>query len=207
MISLYQGIDMRTETLDCRGMACPNPVLKTKELIEKNDIGRVTVIVDNAAAQENVNRFLARFGFSVDVREKSGTFEVTGTRGESQECQVVEEAISTRKIVVLLGTETLGRGDDGLGRKLVLNFLLTLKEMGPDLWRLVLVNGGVKLATEGSEALSSLQELEKEGVRVLVCGTCLNHFGLLEKKEVGETTNMLDIVTAMQLSDKVISLT
>jgi hypothetical protein len=35
----------------------------------------------------------------------------------------------------------------------------------------------------------------------------LNHFGLLEKKQVGETTNMLDIVTALQLADKVISIT
>jgi selenium metabolism protein YedF len=198
---------MRTETLDCRGMTCPNPVLKTKELIEKNDIGQVTVIVDNLAAQENVNRFLSRFGFSVDVRERGGNFEVTGTKNESEPCLITEESTETRKIVVLLGTETLGRGDDELGRKLVLNFLLTLKEMGPDLWRLVLVNGGVKLSVEGADALASLQELEQGGVRVLVCGTCLNHFGLLEKKRVGETTNMLDIVTAMQLSDKVISLT
>jgi hypothetical protein len=41
----------------------------------------------------------------------------------------------------------------------------------------------------------------------MVCGTCLNHFQLLEQKQVGETTNMLDIVTAMQLADKVITLT
>ena len=40
-----------------------------------------------------------------------------------------------------------------------------------------------------------------------MCGTCLNHFKLLEAKQVGETTNMLDIVTAMQLADKVITLT
>jgi selenium metabolism protein YedF len=188
-------------------MTCPNPVLKTKELIEKNYIGRLTVIVDNLAAQENVNRFLTRFGFSVDVRESGNSFEVTGTKTDSEPCLVTEESAETRKIVVLLGTETLGQGDDGLGRKLVLNFLLTLKEMGPDLWRLMLVNGGVKLAVEGADALPSLQTLEDAGVRVMVCGTCLNHFGLLEKKKVGETTNMLDIVTAMQLSDKVISLT
>jgi intracellular sulfur oxidation DsrE/DsrF family protein len=55
--------------------------------------------------------------------------------------------------------------------------------------------------------LASLQELEQEGVMVLVCGTCLNHFQVLEQKKVGETTNMLDIVTHMQLADKVISFT
>jgi intracellular sulfur oxidation DsrE/DsrF family protein len=55
--------------------------------------------------------------------------------------------------------------------------------------------------------MADLQELEKKGVMVLVCGTCLNHFHLLEQKQVGETTNMLDIVTHMQLADKVVSLT
>ena len=91
--------------------------------------------------------------------------------------------------------------------KLMANFLATLKELGEELWRLVLVNAGVKFAIEGSEQLVVLQALDTHPSRVLVCGTCLNHFQLLEAKQAGETTNMLDIVTAMQLADKVITLT
>jgi selenium metabolism protein YedF len=87
----------------------------------------------------------------------------------------------------------------------MVNFLRTLKEMGDELWRLVFVNNGVKLTIDGSEVLDDLRQYEKEGVLILVCGTCLNHFNLLEKKKIGETTNMLDIVTAMQLADKVVS--
>ena len=49
-------------------------------------------------------------------------------------------------------------------------------------------------------------ELETEGLTILVCGTCLDHFDLLARKQVGQTTNMLDIVTAMQLADKVINI-
>jgi selenium metabolism protein YedF len=90
--------------------------------------------------------------------------------------------------------------------KLMVNFLRTLKEMGSELWRLVFVNNGVKLTIDGSEVLDNLKEYEEEGLKILVCGTCLNHFKLLEKKQVGETTNMLDIITAMQLADKVISI-
>ncbi len=51
-----------------------------------------------------------------------------------------------------------------------------------------------------------MQEYAEEGLQILVCGTCLTYFNLLEKKKVGETTNMLDIVTAMQLADKVINI-
>ena len=87
----------------------------------------------------------------------------------------------------------------------MLNFLKTLKEMGSQLWRLVFLNSGVKLTIEGAESLPLIQELAGQGVSVLVCGTCLNHFGLLEQKKVGETTNMLDIVTSLQVADKVIS--
>ncbi len=80
------------------------------------------------------------------------------------------------------------------------------KEMGPDLWRLVFVNNGVKLTVQGSELLSELKQLQDSGLQILVCGTCLTHFDPLEHKQVGETTNMLDIVTAMQLADKVINI-
>jgi selenium metabolism protein YedF len=120
---------------------------------------------------------------------------------------VPEAGEAPRKILVLMGADRLGRGDDLLGAKLIGNFIATLKEMGPELWCVVLLNAGVKLAVAGSEVLAGLQNLEHSGVRLLVCGTCLNHFQLLEAKQVGETTNMLDIVTAMQLADKVITLT
>lgn len=195
--------------LDCRGLACPNPVLKTKEMIDQGDVGELTVLVDNPAAKENVARFLARSGFEVTMHEEAGTFSVTGSRGvpEPGPRQVEKPEHAAQRILVLIGTDRMGTGDDVLGRKLITNFIGTLQEMGQELWCLVLLNAGVKLSVAGSDVLASLQELEKQGVMVLVCGTCLNHFQLLEKKQVGETTNMLDIVTHMQMADKVISLT
>ena len=113
---------------------------------------------------------------------------------------------AARKILVMVGTDRLGHGDDALGAGLLFNFLKTLKEMGSDLWRLVFVNNGVKLTAVGAEAVPVLQDLAASGVSILVCGTCLNHFQLLEEKEVGETTNMLDIVTSLQVADSVINI-
>ena len=201
---------MVEESIDCRGLACPNPVLKTKDLVDRGDVDKLTVLVDNVAAKENVSRFLGRSGFQVETEGTDGFFSVTGCRLEEAACEIfVPEATAEaeQKIMVLVGNNHMGKGDDELGEKLMVNFISTLKEMGPSLWRLVLLNGGVKLAVEGSEVLPTLQELEKEGIKILVCGTCLNHFGLLEQKQVGETTNMLDIVTSMQLAERVISLT
>jgi selenium metabolism protein YedF len=201
---------MAEERIDCRGLACPSPVLKTKELVDRGDVDKLTVLVDNIAAKENVSRFLGRSGFQVDAEETDGFLSVTGSRPEDATCQIfVPEATAEaeQKIMVLVGNNLMGKGDDELGKKLMGNFIGTLKEMGPSLWRLVFLNSGVKLAVEGAEVLPTLQELEKDGIHILVCGTCLNHFELLEQKQVGETTNMLDIVTSMQLASRVISLT
>jgi selenium metabolism protein YedF len=204
-----RSVSMSTE-LDCRGLACPAPVLQTKQALEKENPVLIKVIVDNEAARQNVTRFLEHQHFQVSAEKLGSDFHVTGKR--PGEVPAPEKAVPEqpepehKKIMVMVATNSMGRGDDELGAKLMVNFLKTLKEMGPDLWRLVFVNDGVKMTVEGSDVLPVLKDLEGDGVHILVCGTCLNHFNLLEKKKVGETTNMLDIVTAMQLADSVINI-
>ncbi len=193
--------------IDCRGLACPAPVLKTKEAIEKAGLTEITVIVDNEAAKENVSRFLKTKNFSPSVREQGGAFYISGSLGK--EIAVQEDAASqkesgTQKIFMMVTSNTLGHGDDELGKRLMVNFIKTAKEMD-DLWQIVFMNSGVKLTLDISDAYNDLIALEESGVRVLSCGTCLSHFNLLDKKRAGETTNMLDIVTSMQVADKVIT--
>lgn len=196
--------------LDCRGLACPAPVLKTKQKIESEGLSEISVIVDNPASKENVSRFLGSQKFDVSVEQRGPNYYVTGKRGTAgavSEAAVAPQAdTEKRKIMVMIATDRMGYGDDVLGKLLLISFIKTLAEMGDELWRLVFVNNGVKLTIGGSEVLDVLKAYEKEGLTILVCGTCLNHFNLLDKKEVGVTTNMLDIVTAMQLADKVINI-
>ncbi len=198
---------MATE-IDARGLSCPAPVLLTKKAIENNAPDVLTVIVDNEASRQNVIRFLESRQFNASIEQKGSEFHIRATRGDISDAtaQRTSESLASQKIMVVVSSNCIGHGDDELGAKLMLNFLKTLKEMGEELWLMAYLNNGVKLAIEGAETLPILQELEKSGVRILVCGTCLSHFNLLEKKRVGETTNMLDIVTAMQLADKVIQI-
>jgi selenium metabolism protein YedF len=201
------------ETIDCRGLACPQPVLKTRDHIQQTDAVEFAVRVDNDAAVQNVARMLTSQGFSHTITGQDPDFLVTAHQsgepaGPPPEpvCQTpVQAAPGARRHVVFVGSDRMGLGDDDLGRGLMKNFLLTLKEMGPELWRLVFVNSGVKLCLDDAETLGTIQDLVGRGVSVLVCGTCLNHFGLSDRKAVGETTNMLDVVTSLQVADKVIS--
>ena len=204
--------------IDARGLSCPAPVLLTKNTIETEKTEQVRIILDNEASGQNVSRFLSSKNFSVSMDKQGDDIIVTGTvreGGISKEedapviCDIFEkdhQQKQNKKIMVMISSNCLGRGDDELGGKLVINFIKTLKEMGNELWRLVFVNSGVKLTIENADTLDDLIELEKNAIKILVCGTCLDHFKLLEKKRVGETTNMLDIVTSMQLSDKVINI-
>lgn len=195
--------------IDARGLPCPAPVLQTKAALENEGATAVEVMVDNAASQQNVQRFLESKGFTATLEQQGDNFLVKAhleTSTAAGPAPAPGAAAEQKKIVVFCTTDRIGFGDDELGQKLMVSFIKTVKEMGPDLWHLIFVNNGVKLTIVGSPVLEDLQGYEKKGLKILVCGTCLDHFKLLEKKQVGETTNMLDIVTAMQLADQVISL-
>ncbi len=193
-------------TKNCSGLACPQPVMETRDIITSNPGEPVEIIVDNEAARQNVTRFLESQGYGVTVETESERKIIV--RGEPGACVIeaveASKGPDTHKIVVFIPADCLGEGEPELGAKLMLNFLKTLPEFGKDLWRIILVNSGVKLASSDSNTLPVLKALENSGVSILVCGTCLEYYGLIEKKGVGQTTNMLDIVTSMHLATKVV---
>ena len=211
MAIILNNMESALKLLNCRGMACPQPVIRSRELVDAGT-AELEVLVDNEPAAENVERFLRGRGYAVDrAKEGDGLWRLTARAGEGAAVGANPVRAETASglgreagTLVLITTESLGRGDEGLGEKLMPNVLATLPELGSRLWRLVLLNGGVKLAARPGPALEALQSLAQSGVSVLVCGTCLAHYGLLEAKAVGETSNMLDIVTSLDLADKII---
>jgi selenium metabolism protein YedF len=200
-------------TLDARGLACPAPVLLVKDCLDKENRESLTVLVDNEASKENVGRFLATHGYLVMTSVDNSDFRLLAKQKEGGKERVEEEVpqkgatdkAELEKVLVLVTSDQLGRGDGVLSAKLMINFIKTLAEMAENLWQLVFINAGVKLTVTTSPVLTELQKYENAGVIVLACGTCLEHFQLTQEKQVGTTTNMLDIVTAMQLADKVIT--
>jgi len=191
--------------VDARGLACPQPVLNTKKALEEIGEGVVKVIVNNTTAKDNVKRFAESQGCSVEIEEKGGDFYLTVVKGEVPEAEKKpEEAIG--KDVILICTDTLGTGDKRLGEILMKAFLNTLVDTEPKPAKLVFMNNGVKLTTEGSEVLDALEALEKKGVEIFSCGTCLDYYRLKEKLQIGEATNMFDTVKSLVGAAKVIGI-
>lgn len=231
--------------LDCRSMLCPQPVVQCKIQLEKTPLDAFKVIVDNRAALENVQRFLHKREYCVNVEQISDDeWELivhsvcasgidkpaNNTRAQANNRVIAQEdsapfankeasapssyastlpippcdANGEREIktVVYITSESVGNKNDELGMKLMESFLSTLPNM--TVWHIILLYDAVRMATSVGKNLQHLQHLEAEGTKILVCGACLNHHNLINQLQVGELTNMLDVMSVLDLADKVI---
>jgi selenium metabolism protein YedF len=187
------------DTIDVRDLSCPEPVIRTKKALENSEDGKLIVILNSSEGSQNVQRFAKSQGCSVKASEKDGIFKLEINKGPQAEekCPVVTS-------VILIASDQLGTGDEALGQLLITSFINALPESKNKPSKMLFINRGVILTTEGSRVLDTLQQLEAEGVQIFSCGTCLNHYQLKEKLKVGKVTNMYDIVDSLQTAEKVI---
>ena len=189
--------------VDCRGMACPLPVVNAKKAAESLNPGDTLIVrVDNEIAVQNLQRFAEHMGFAAKG-EKLGDEEFTVTMAIGGEAKAEPEiacAVDARKkgMLVVLSANTMGTGDEKLGKALMKAFVFALTRQDTLPETVLCYNTGAFLTCEGADTLEDLKLLESEGVTVLTCGTCLDFYGLKEKLAVGGVTNMYDIVERME---------
>ena len=204
------------KTVNAIGEVCPIPVVMTKKAIkELGGEGRLKTLVDNETAVENLKKLAAQKGFEVEVKKADdGNFEVcfdisakayaAFSEGKAEDEHYECAPSYKKKKVVVIGSDKMGAGDDELGAILIKGFIFAISEQEelPD--TILFYNGGAKLTCEGSESLEDIKNLEKAGVSIMTCGTCLNHYGLSEKLAVGSVTNMYVIAETMTGADLII---
>jgi len=191
--------------IDCRGLACPQPVITTKQALDQLKEGKLMVIVDNASSCNNVERFVHSQGCSVEIKEEGQDFylHIQKTGGKDRE-KVVQLDEKIKKVVVYINSHLLGGGDETLGSFLMKVFLKTLLDLDTQPSRLILVNSGVQLAAEDSKVLETLKLLSEKGVEIVCCGTCIDYYELKEKMKIGMISNMYDIIQSMLEADRVL---
>lgn len=211
--------------IDARGKQCPIPVVETKKVlahVRPGDI--IETAVDNEIAVQNLEKMAVQKKLAFSHRTEGERHYVVSlsmtaeggkdrdTNGENTsgaEAAGEKEEFLCRpcvqgETVVVLSSDKMGEGDEALGKVLMKGFIyaLTSQEILPD--TVLLYNSGAKLSVEGSDSLEDLKLLESQGVEILTCGTCLNHYGLTEKLAAGSVTNMYDICHKMMSAAKVI---
>ena len=198
--------------IDCKGMACPQPVVNAKKAAERLNSGDVlTVLVDNEIAVQNLTRFAEHKGFGVSAEKKADReyaviMTISGAVAEKNKEEEIACVMDSRRkgMLVVLSGNVMGTGDPKLGTSLMKAFVfaLTKQDQLPD--TILCYNTGASLTCEGADTLEDLKLLESEGVTILTCGTCLDFYGLKEKLAVGGVTNMYDIVVRMESAAQII---
>ena len=168
----------------------------------------MTVLVDNRTAVENLTRLGNSAGMSVTSGESgSGLFVRLTGEGKIVENPVIACPSTGNGYAVFIGKDAVGAGDPALGTSLMKMALYTLAQGDSVPAHILFMNDGVKLpAGEEQQVIDSLMTLTEKGSIVLVCGTCLNFYGIADRLKVGTVSNMYDILSTMQRADKVITL-
>jgi len=188
-------------TIDCRNMPCPAPVITVKRALEQ--YGEVQVQLDNGAPRENVTRLAVNRGYEVQEQLRDNDCILTITSGTKIKNEVAATSDDT---VFLITSDRLGDGPDELGHLLMKNLIFTLLESRNMPTHMLFLNSGVRLTTEGSDVLEALDKLAGMGVEILSCGLCLDFLEIKDKLCSGSTTNMLTTVETILSTTKVIRL-
>lgn len=194
-----------SRVVDARGLACPLPVVNTKNEMKTMKEGEVVeVLVDNEIAVQNLTKFANVRNHGVQAEKLAeNAYRVVITAGKAADAAEAPEeeevCIPSAKTsnVVVLSSNLMGTGDEALGKTLMKAFVFALTKQDTFPKTILLYNSGAFLSCEGSDSLEDLKLLEAEGVQIFTCGTCLNFYGLSEKLAVGSVTNMYDIVEMM----------
>lgn len=204
--------------IDAKGKECPTPVIMAKKEIDGGNDNFV-VEVDNKIAVQNLQKLANSQGFISNLEEGNNLFkvyfskssDVINSKEECEDCNEISNGSEeNRKNLgtwsVFIGKEIIGAGDEDLGKSLMKMYFYTVAE-GDDLPKSVLfMNGGVKVPTLNEQAIEHLKDLEEKGVEILVCGACLNFYGLEGNLKAGKISNMYDITNRMKEASKVITL-
>lgn len=114
--------------------------------------------------------------------------------------------MSATDTVIMISRNGMGEADQVLQHKMIGTYLKLLDEHNLLPAAICFYTEGVHLAMEGSPVFEVLQSLEKKGVRLILCSTCLNYYNMIEHVKVGIVGGMGDILEAQFRAARVITL-
>ena len=177
--------------VNAKGLPCPQPVIKTKEALESVKKGeKIKVILDNEASFRNVQKFVNAQKHKIVSTEKNGNeyiiiIEKVGeiSKDVPISCEIPTE--QKQDTFVIIATDTMGK-EEKLGKILMKAYFETMlvHNLLPD--RIFFMNTGIKLTTIEKDFIPLIKELEKKGVEIYTCGTCLKYFQLEDQLKVGK---------------------
>lgn len=194
--------------IDCRNLACPEPVIRTKNALDGLKVGeKLEILVNSIAPKENISRFLKNQNVEFSVLQNGAETKITAVKGESKleltnfDEFVCEITPKTKKTVVYLNEEYAGSGDVGVG--LLAKFLGALLQVEKPEY-VICVNNAVKMTTNRAHpSFKPLKDLEAAGVKILSCGSCLEAYKLVGDLSVGEMSNAYEVMQILTTHEQI----
>jgi selenium metabolism protein YedF len=199
--------------VNTKGQLCPAPLIAAKRALKETAEGEsFIVLTDNKTSFDNLTRFLKDNKAEVQISESGGVWTLTikKTTGElikpnaKEYCAPEITHFEKGNYVVVISSDKMGEGDEKLGFLLMTTFINALKDLDELPQKLLFYNNGVKLVTDNSPVIETLRDLEKMGVEIMLCGTCVNHYSLASVVGAGTISNMYTMAGIMASSGKVL---
>lgn len=190
--------------IDAIGKTCPMPVILTKNALKEISEGTIEIAIDNKISKENIEKFAREMGYHYLTEEKNKVFFIQITKENVEKNKEISIIKEDNNIVVAIGSDKMGEGDEALGETLMKGFIYTLTEMEEIPKTILFYNRGVYLTSLIQSTVKDLEILKERGVEILSCGACINFYNLEGKLAVGEATNMLTIIEKQFKASKVI---
>lgn len=204
--------------VDLRGLVCPEPVLRTKKLLDDKSVVCIEALVETEVNVKNLERLARSQKVSMSSAPEGEHFRVTierngegaqkepapspGSHAHGQGASQTQTGVGT---VVFLGKDYFGQGDESFSRNLLDVFLQTMLDSGHLPRAILMANTGVKLLARDSSCRKVLADFKEAGCDVLVCGLCVDFYGLKDDIDKDDITNMFAICEYMMTADKVLS--
>lgn len=191
------------KTIDTRGKICPMPLIIFKREIKDAKQGEeVEILTDNDMACQNLGDYLSELGITY-IKEEKDNMTVLMFTYNVRVCNtsITEE----NEYIMILNADTLGKGDEHLGRILMKAFVNTIENLDNLPSKIICYNAGVKLLTLGNDTASTLDKLHKDrGITIMACGTCVDFYDLKGKLIDHKVVNMLNILDIQSKAKNII---
>jgi len=201
------------KTIDVKGMQCPKPLIETKKALkELNSDEALRIILDNPNSKSNVLKYLGDNDLEAEVRQEGEVFEILVNNADAFNEEIDAAAYcktNSKKdegYVFVFAKDRIGEGDEPLGKKLAGSFLETMWEMEEHPTTIIFLNSGIHLCLKDSPYLDALKSLEKLGIGLLLCGTCVEYYDKADEVAIGEVSNAYTILTTITQAGKVINI-
>ncbi len=195
--------------IDARGQGCPRPVMMAEESLSKIRDGIIEVLVDNEESALNVSGYAAQSGMFAEMKREGKDWKVKVVKGytckvQSSEFTVQSEKADSKKTLLLVISTDIMGGEEKLGKTLMKAFFETMKVYKQLPHTIFFLNTGVHLTTTNDDIAALLHDIEKMGVEIYSCGTCLKYYDLESELKVGSRGTTNHIVEGMQDFDKTV---